>query len=308
MLEVCLLGTSGMMPLPKRYLTSMMVRYKGTNILVDCGEGTQIALRRKGWSPNPIGIMCFTHYHADHISGLPGMLLNMGNAERTEPLLMVGPKGLSRVVNSLRVIAPELPFPIEYHELQEEEEDIPIEDGHIRAFKVRHNVPCYGYSVAVERKGRFNAQAAKELGIPLKYWNRLQHGETVEEKGQIFTPDMVMGEARKGLKVTYCTDTRPTESIVRNAAGSDLFICEGMYGDPEKIPNAKAHKHMMMTEAAELASRAGVEEMWLTHYSPAMMNPEQYMEEVKAIFPNSYAARDGRTVDLLYAEEEQEDT
>lgn len=118
MLDVCLLGTGGMMPLPYRWLTSMMARYNGKSILIDCGEGTQIAMKEKGWSPKPIDIICFTHYHADHISGLPGMLLTMGNAERTEPLLMIGPKGLSRVVSSLRVIAPELPFEIRLKSLQ----------------------------------------------------------------------------------------------------------------------------------------------------------------------------------------------
>ena len=107
MLEVCLLGTGGMMPMPRRYLTSMLVRYNGLSILTDCGEGTQIAMRQAGYSPNPVGIMCFTHYHADHISGLPGMLLSMGNSERTEPLLMIGPRGLERVVGALRVIAPD---------------------------------------------------------------------------------------------------------------------------------------------------------------------------------------------------------
>lgn len=117
MLDICLLGTGGMMPLPKRYLTSMMARYNGSSILIDCGEGTQIAMKEVGWSPKPIDVMLFTHYHADHISGLPGLLLGMGNAERSEPITMVGPRGLERVVNSLRVIAPELPFEINYIEL-----------------------------------------------------------------------------------------------------------------------------------------------------------------------------------------------
>ncbi len=241
MLDISLLGTGGMMPLPKRYLTSLAARYNGMSILIDCGEGTQMALREKGWSPNPIAVMCFTHYHADHISGLPGMLLNMGNAERSEPLTMIGPKGLERVVGALRVIAPELPFEIIYHELKENEERIalPEEGAFIRAFRVNHNVICYGYNIEIERKGRFNAEAAKAQGIPVKCWNRLQHGMTVEEDGITYTPDMVMGEERRGLKVTYTTDTRPTESIVKNAAGADLFICEGMYGDKEKEANAR---------------------------------------------------------------------
>ena len=122
MLDVCLLGTGGMMPLPRRKLTALMTRYNGSNLMIDCGEGTQVAVKEKGWSFKPIDVICFTHYHADHISGLPGLLLTMGNAERTEPLTLIGPKGLVRVVNALRVIAPELPFEIECIELTQPEE------------------------------------------------------------------------------------------------------------------------------------------------------------------------------------------
>ena len=235
MLDICLLGTGGMMPLPYRWLTSLMARYQGISILIDCGEGTQIAMKEKGWSPKPIDVICFTHFHADHISGLPGMLLTMGNAERTEPLLLIGPKGLTRVVNALRVIAPELPFEIHCRELTEPEQTIAFEGFHIEAYRVNHNVICYGYNIVVERIGRFDVERANALQIPRKYWNRLQKGEIIEEDGKTFTPDMVLGAPRKGIKVTYCTDTRPTESIVRNAAGADLFICEGMYGEPDKV-------------------------------------------------------------------------
>ena len=117
MLDVCLLGTAGMMPLPHRWLTASLMRYNGSSLLIDCGEGTQIAIKEKGWTFKPIDVICFTHYHADHISGLPGLLLSMGNAERTEPLTMIGPKGLERVVGALRMIAPELPFEIRYIEI-----------------------------------------------------------------------------------------------------------------------------------------------------------------------------------------------
>lgn len=303
MLDVCLLGTGGMMPLPHRWLTSLMVRYNGKSILIDCGEGTQIAMKEKGWSPKPIDIICFTHYHADHISGLPGMLLTMGNAERTEPLLLVGPKGLTRVVSALRVIAPELPFEIECMELAEPEQRIDLDGFRIEAFRVNHNVICYGYSIVIDRIGKFQLEKAMGLNIDRRYWNRLQKGECVEVEGQTYTPDMVLGSARKGLKVTYCTDTRPTESIVRNAVGADLFICEGMYGEPDKKEKAKEYKHMTFYEAAELAKEANVQQMWLTHYSPSLVRAEEFMDAVREIFPRAVAGKDGKTIELMFEED-----
>ena len=303
MLDICLLGTGGMMPLPYRWLTSMMARYNGQSILIDCGEGTQIALKEKGWSPNPIDVICFTHFHADHISGLPGMLLTMGNAERTEPLLLGGPKGLSRVVASLRVIAPELPFVIDCLELGEAEHTIRLDGFRIEAFRVNHNVPCYGYSIIIDRIGKFQVDKAVELGIEKKYWSRLQRGETIETKEMTFVPEMVIGPVRKGLKVTYCTDTRPTEGIVKHAEGADLFICEGMYGEPEKKAKAKENKHMTFYEAAELAKRAQVKKLWLTHYSPSLNRPEEYLPATKKIFQETEVCRDGKTVELVFEDE-----
>lgn len=291
------------MPLPYRWLTSMMARCDGSNLLIDCGEGTQIALKEKGWSPKPIDIILFTHYHADHISGLPGLLLTMGNAERTEPLLMIGPKGLSRVVSSLRVIAPELPFEIQFRELTEAEESICFDGFHIDAFRVNHNVVCYGYSLVVERKGKFMVEKAKELNIPVKCWNRLQHGESVETPEGVYTPDMVMGEKRKGIKVTYCTDTRPTPAICEHGRETDLLILEGMYGEPEKKAKAREYKHMTFYEAAEIGAKANPKVMWLTHYSPSLTRPEEYMKEVKRIFPRTIAAKDGQTIELDFEEQ-----
>lgn len=303
MLDICLLGTGGMMPLPYRWLTAMMARYNGKSILIDCGEGTQIAMKEKGWSPKPIDIICFTHFHADHISGLPGMLLTMGNAERCEPLLMIGPKGLTRVVNALRVIAPELPFEIQCLEIEEREQTFEFDGFSIHAFRVLHNVTCYGYTIEVKRAGRFDVEKARQNGIEQRYWSRLQKGEIIETENGMLTPDMVLGHARKGLKVTYCTDTRPTDSIRENAKDSDLFICEGMYGEPEKAQKAVEHKHMTFYEAAHIAKDANVKQMWLTHYSPSLTRPEEYMKAVRKIFPESYAGKDGKSVDLLFEED-----
>ena len=291
------------MPLPRRWLTALMTRYNGSSLLIDCGEGTQVAVKERGWSFKPIDVICFTHYHGDHISGLPGLLLTMGNAERTEPLLIIGPKGLTRVVSALRVIAPELPFEIKCVEITENEQSFAFDGFRIEAFRVNHNVICYGYNIVVERKGKFQLERALELGIEKQYWNRLQKGETIETGNGVLTPDMVMGEARKGLKVTYCTDTRPTEGIAKNAVGADLFICEGMYGEPDKIDKAKEHKHMTFYEAAKLAKAADVGEMWLTHYSPSLTYAEEFMPDVRKIFPRAVAGKDGKSVELKFSED-----
>lgn len=303
MLDVCLLGSGGMMPLPYRWLTSLMMRFNGSNLLIDCGEGTQIAIKEKGWSFKPIDTICFTHYHGDHISGLPGLLLTMGNAERTEPLTLIGPKGLERVVNALRVIAPELPFPIIFKEIQGPEQIFEQAGYKITAFRVNHNVTCYGYTIEIERAGKFDVERAKAADIPMKFWSKLQKGEIMEEGGRIFHPEDVLGPARKGIKVTYCTDTRPAEIIAKQAENADLFICEGMYGEPEKAKKAVEYKHMTFEEAAKLAKKAKPNQMWLTHYSPSLVRPEEYMDEIRKIYPDIYPGKDGKTVELDFEDD-----
>ena len=305
MLDICLLGSGGMMPLPYRWLTALMVRYNGSSLLIDCGEGTQIAIKEKGWSFKPIDVICFTHYHGDHISGLPGLLLTMGNTERTEPLTLIGPKGLERVVNALRVIAPELPFPIIYKEINGNEETFELADGYrLKAFRVNHGILCYGYTLELDRAGKFQLQKAMEQEIPKQYWSRLQKGETITDEQAVYTPDMVLGPPRKGIKLTYCTDTRPVPAIVENASGSDLFICEGMYGEKDKDAKAREHKHMTFYEAAKLARDAQVGEMWLTHYSPSLTRPEEYMDDVRKIFPAAKAGKDRKSVELDFEKDE----
>lgn len=303
MLDVCLLGTGGMMPLPYRWLTSLITRCDGSNLLIDCGEGTQIAVKEKGWSPKPIDVMCFTHYHADHISGLPGLLLTMGNAERVEPVTMIGPKGLERVVGALRMIAPELPFPIRFIELSETRENFRIGPYLIDAFRVNHNVTCYGYSISIPRTGRFDVERARKQQISQRFWSRLQKGEIIQDGERTLTPDMVLGADRRGIKVTYCTDTRPVPVISEYAKDADLFICEGMYGEDGKEAKAREYKHMTFYEAARLAKEAEPKEMWLTHYSPSLTRPEEFMDKVKEIFPRAKAARDGWTAELGFDEE-----
>ena len=303
MLDVCLLGTAGMMPLPYRWLTALMTRYNGSSLLIDCGEGTQIAMKEKGWSAKPIDTICFTHYHADHISGLPGLLLTMGNAERTKPLTMIGPKGLERVVNALKVIAPELPFEIRFVELSQPVEHLEEQGYHITAFRVNHNITCYGYTIEIPRAGEFQVEQAKNLGIPMKFWSRLQKGETIQQEGKVYTPELVLGPPRKGIKLTYCTDTRPVAAITENARNADLLIIEGMYAEKEKAAKARQYKHMTFYEAAALAKQAKARRLWLTHYSPSLNRPDEFLPAVRKIFPLAETCRDGKTIELTFEEE-----
>ncbi len=302
MLDVCLLGTGGMMPLPHRWLTALLTRYNGSSLLIDCGEGTQVAMKKAGQSAKPIDVMCFTHYHADHISGLPGMLLTMGNAERTEPLTMIGPKGLERVVNALRTIAPELPFEIRFLEIEGSTQHFSVNGYEIEAFRVNHNVVCYGYTIEIRRAGRFRLEEAQKLPIPRNYWGRLQRGETVEYEGNTYAPGLVMGPPRKGIKLTYCTDTRPTRALTEAAGQADLLICEGMYAEPEKLAKARQYKHMTFYEAAQVAKDAGARQLWLTHFSPSLLHAEDYMDRVREIFPAASLGKDGRTLTLDFEE------
>lgn len=303
MLEVTLLGTGGMMPLPGRFLTSCMTRFNGSGLLIDCGEGTQVALRKSGLSCHDIDTICFTHYHGDHISGLPGLLLSIGNSERTEPVTLIGPPGLETVVNALRIIAPELPFELEFIELKEPVVSLELHGYRLEAFKARHNVTCYGYSQIISRAGKFDPDKAKKNNVPMCCWSRLQKGQIVEYEGRTFTQDMILGPERKGLKLTYCTDSRPTKLITEKAGGSDLFICEGMYGEKGSEAKAKEHSHMNYAEAATIAKNAGVKELWLTHYSPSLVRPEDFIDSAREIFPNTKTCKDGRTVTLHFEEE-----
>ena len=166
MLEICLLGTGAMMPLPDRKLAALLVRRNGRLLLVDCGEGTQVAVRQSGWSLARIDTICLTHYHADHVAGLPGLLLTMGACGRTEAVTLVGPAGLAAVIRCLRVIAPELPFALRFEELAAPLCDVAFQDVQVACFALEHSVPCYGYRLSLSRPGRFDAVRAKALRHP----------------------------------------------------------------------------------------------------------------------------------------------
>lgn len=302
MIDVSLLGTGGTMPLKSRWLSSALVRHNGHCVLFDCGEGTQIALKCANFTFKPIDVICLTHFHADHVSGLPGMLLSMGNEGREQPVLIIGPKGARKVVSSLCTIAPGLTFDVEVAELDDFEETFYFNGFTITAFKVKHAVNCYGYRVDVPRAGKFDVEKARANNVPMPVWSALQKEETAEFDGKTYTSDMVLGEKRKGIKFVYSTDTRPTDSLYENCKDADLAILEGMYGSDEKESHAKVKMHMTFAEAADIAAKSEVGELWLTHYSPSMPNPEECIKEAQNIFPNTKLGFDGKTKTIYFPE------
>lgn len=302
MMDITLLGTGGMLPLPERSLTSLYVRCGAQALLIDCGEGTQTAIRRSGLRFKNIEGILITHFHADHISGLPGLLLTLGNEDRTGPLHMFGPAGLESTVTSLRAIVPELPYEIVYHEYDPETLDaaqFPLAGLEVTVFPVDHTIPCLGYRMELKRPGKFDARKAKALGIPQPLWSRLQKGESIDG----YTPEDVLGAPRRGLSVLYATDTRPVPAIAEYGKEADLMILEGMYGEEEKQARAEYTHHMMMQEAAAIAAETGARRLWLTHYSPATPDPAEYEEALREIFPGTLAAADGESITLQFDKE-----
>ncbi|MPM76799.1 Ribonuclease Z [bioreactor metagenome] len=302
MVDVALLGTGGMMPMPERFLSSILLRINGRLIMTDCGEGTQVTLKMLGWGFKAIDTICFTHFHADHISGLPGMLLTIGNSGRKEPVTLVGPVGLKRVVEGLRVICPELPFKIEYLEIEDASQVNDFGDFKLSTCEGEHRIRCFAYRFDIPRKGKFSVEKAQNIGIPVNMWSILQKGCDVEYKGKVYTSDMVLGDERRGISISFCTDTRPVAALGGFVKDSDLFICEGMYGDNDKLQKAVEYKHMLFSEAAKLARIGKVNELWLTHSSPSLSEPEEYIDNAKSIFKNTSVGYDRMTKRINFSE------
>ncbi len=295
------------MPLPGRWLSSLLLRSQQDVVLVDCGEGTQISWRYSGWSYRPVNAITITHLHADHVAGIAGVLFMIAHSGRTEPLTIYGPPGTFEVVQALTVVVPGLPFRVEIDEL-EGGETRTLPDGLVlHSLKVDHRVPCVAYTFTRSRSPRFNPERARALQIPITLWSRLQSGETVPVHGGRVHPEQVMGPPRRGLKVGFVTDTRPTPEIPDFVHGADILFCEGTYGDPNLRERASKRGHMVFDQAAELAREADARRLILTHFSPSMMNPEEYLHFAREIFPTSEIGREHRTITLSFDDDESEE-
>ncbi|GKU23789.1 ribonuclease Z [Clostridium folliculivorans] len=325
MLDVAFLGCGGTMPMPERFLASMLLKYNGRKILVDCGEGTQVSMRRLGWGFKSIDIICITHFHGDHILGLPGLLATISNSGREEPIYIIGPEGLYEVMNGLKVVIPYLAFEIFIIEnpkgsilVDFEKDKAVLFENYINTLaegkqelkaqleistsELDHSSPCIGYSFYIRRSPKFAVEKAIKNQVPKVLWSKLQKNEVQDFEGKTYTPSMVLAEERKGLKISYITDTRPIESIREFVEGSDLLVCEGTYGADEDIEKAMKNKHMTFRESATIAKEANVDELIITHYSPAMMNPGEYIENAANVFKNTSLAYDGAVKTINFKE------
>jgi ribonuclease Z len=299
MIDVALLGTAGAMPLPERALSALLIRVQGGLHLVDCGEGAQVSMRRLGWGFGGLSSIFITHVHGDHVGGLPGLLLTLGHTERTEPLHIYGPPGTRRVIRSLRVIAPYLPYPVRVHEITAAT-SVEIGSVTVRALSLEHSVPCLGYRFDLPRSPAFLPERASALGVPAQRWKELQRGQRVRVGGRTFEPADVLGPPRRGLSLAFITDTNPIDPIVDFVRGADLFVCESNYADETDRPKARDRRHMLISEAADLARRAKAHRLWLTHFSGAIANPVDYLATAQSIFPNTEIGEDLKTTTLRF--------
>lgn len=305
MIDFYMLGTSGTYPFVDRAFSSCVARINGKGFLFDCGEGTQIQLQKYPVTAHDIDYILVSHLHADHVSGIFGMLLTMKENGRTKPVTIVGPCGIKCFIEGMFMATRSACIPVNYVELDYKGEDLEINDGNviIKSCKANHSVPCFAYSLELTRNPKFKPEIAEGYGIPVRYWSYLAKGIDVEVDGVTYDSKEFVGEPRKGLKISYVTDTRPSAKLIEFIDGSDIAVVEGMFKEDDKASDAKKKKHMLWREAAVMV-KGRAKEAILTHYSPSLqVNYADDEKFAKGLAPNLTLGYDGLTRTLNYTDE-----
>jgi ribonuclease Z len=306
-LEAFVLGCGGMMPLPNRHLTSVLLRREGELFLFDGGEGTQVSLRRLNLRWKKISVIFVSHTHADHVTGLPGLLMLSSQVDRDDPLYIIGPPRIGEYIEeSRRILDMYINYEIVIREITEPGVVYEGEDFHVRAFPLRHTKPCYGYTLEEDmRPGEFHPEKAEALGVPRgPLWSKLQAGEAVPATGGgMVQPGDVLGSPRSGRKFSFVTDTLGFPEIAPQVAGSDLLVCEGMF-TRDLADSAREKKHMTSEQAARIALAAQVRKLALIHYSPRYTDYDlkQLLKEAQDIFPDTVLTRDRMVFPIEFQE------
>jgi ribonuclease Z len=306
MLSLTFLGTGASIPTLDRNVAGIAIQREGEVLLFDCGEGNQRQMMRYG-----VGFtfkeIFFTHYHADHMLGVTGLLRTMGLQDRTTPVTLYGPKGAQRILGAAVMLGIERnKFPIEIIEIKPGDR-LGRDQYDIVVFETEHRADTVGYAlVEHQRLGRFNPDRARELGIPEgPLWGQLHKGKAITlEDGRTFGPADLVGPPRSGRTLVYSGDTRPNLSVIEAARGADLLVHEATFGGDE-MERARETGHSTASEAARVALEAGVRRLVLTHISSRYnRDASELLAEAKAVFPETAIARDGMTVDVPYADAE----
>lgn len=299
MLDVCLLGHGGMMPLPERPLSAVAFRVGSETVLFDCGEGTQVNWRKSDFNIRQLGTILLSHLHADHIAGLPGILFQIAFSDRSEPVTIVGPERTTEVVQHLLAIVGRLPFELRVAETTGGQSFEISEDLKITTLDLVHRVACLGYRIDIPRAPRFDSERARELGVPMDDWKLLQNGVPVGD----FTPEQVTGPPREGIRMSLITDTSWFDGIAPFVAGSELLVCEAMFASDEDEERAHQRGHMTFRQTASIARDGNVDELWMTHFSPMVEFPEQHLEIAASVFPNARIGYPGMKTTIAFPDE-----
>lgn len=310
MIDITFIGTGALMPLPDRALISIFLRYMGKSILFDCGEGTQSAAKKAGVNLQNVDLIALTHYHGDHILGLPGLLQSLSCFGRTEPLYITGPKGLHTQLSPVLALCTEILFEVKLIEIPKEGLDLSclgfMKGAYLSAFPTKHRVESQGYVFTLRRKGKFLKEKADALNIPPALRGKLHQGESVITGGRTILPADVMGPERKGLKAVYSGDTTRCKALTENAKNADLLICEATFAEDEHADKARERGHMTYRMAAQTAKEANVKQLCLAHFSPRVTDPMEFAANATEVFEDTVICEDGTSITLKFEEANDE--